>query len=262
MKGKMIVPTEGFVIKSKLLSNENNQEKLFINLCIHDDVEKPAMKKKLNENGESVEGLNIPMSVGPGFEIIDKIKGTISKVYDIVVNTVVLSEISDDLTGKYRDFICQLCIQYIESKYNILIDKRYKLPKSKYIGDEGGPKPQYIQDRNNMPKIEVIKESQTTSTSNIKKSTVETKSIIDTVEIDLNYSLFWSNCVNIEAADQNCNLIPINIKTSDYIDPIAEPPTMEVNSILFRTEISSHSLKQGDCRVQVSPYKIQVIIII
>ena len=40
-------------------------EKVFINLCQHEGVEKPVMKKRLNDEGEEVEGLNVPLSVGP-----------------------------------------------------------------------------------------------------------------------------------------------------------------------------------------------------
>ena len=40
-------------------------EKVFINICQHEGVEKPVMVKRLNEEGEEVEGLNVPLSIGP-----------------------------------------------------------------------------------------------------------------------------------------------------------------------------------------------------
>jgi len=40
------------------------QVKVFINICIHDVIDKPGVKKRLDDKGEEVEGINIPMSVG------------------------------------------------------------------------------------------------------------------------------------------------------------------------------------------------------
>ena len=69
------------------------------------------------------------------------------------MNEFVITEIGKDASGGYRDFICQLVMQYVEQKSakkvedgglgegNALrIDKRYKLPKLKYHAyvDEAG----------------------------------------------------------------------------------------------------------------------------
>jgi hypothetical protein len=52
------------------------------------------MKKKLNDEGEEVEGLNIPMSVGPGRPCADK-AGVESIVYDVIVSPVVLAQVNN-----------------------------------------------------------------------------------------------------------------------------------------------------------------------
>jgi hypothetical protein len=65
--------------------------------------------------------------------------------FDCVVNQFVIDEIGKDASGGYRDFICQLVMQYVEQKSGkkveeggmgegkgLVIDKRYKLPKLKY----------------------------------------------------------------------------------------------------------------------------------
>lgn len=68
------------------------------------------MKKKLNEEGEEVEGMNIPLSVGPVRNGKDK-SGVDCTIYDVIVNPQVVQDVLNDPTGKHRDFICQLAIQ-------------------------------------------------------------------------------------------------------------------------------------------------------
>lgn len=60
-KGITITPESGFVVKTKRNSLET---KVFINICTHEVIDKPGVKKKLDDKGEEVEGINIPMSVG------------------------------------------------------------------------------------------------------------------------------------------------------------------------------------------------------
>ncbi len=118
--------------------------------------------------------MNIPMSVGIGRSEVDK-KGVECEVYDIVVNPDVVHDVVEDATGKFREFLCQLGIQCIEQKYKMELDKRYKLPKLKYMGDSDAIPQQYIQDRKNMPKIEEVSRnkqanSQSSSTSSSNKA--------------------------------------------------------------------------------------------
>jgi hypothetical protein len=102
------------------------------------------MKKKLDDEGQEIEGLNIPMSVGSGRPCTDK-AGELCTVYDIIVSPLVLAQTKEDATGKYRDFVCQLAIQSTEGKHKTPLDYRYKLPKGlKYIGEIQS---QMIQDR-------------------------------------------------------------------------------------------------------------------
>jgi len=86
--GKTVTPSPGFSLKSKSL---NDDKKIFINICQHEDIEVPGVKKRLNEAGEEIEGMNIPMSVGAPREELDKASVS-CRVYDIIVNPVVLTE--------------------------------------------------------------------------------------------------------------------------------------------------------------------------
>ena len=86
--GKTVTPLPGFSLKSKSL---NDDKKVFINICQHEDIDVPGVKKRLNEAGEEVEGMNIPMSVGVPREELDK-SSVSCRVYDIIVNPIVLNE--------------------------------------------------------------------------------------------------------------------------------------------------------------------------
>ena len=61
------------------------------------------------------------------------------------MNPTVLAECVNDETGAQRDFICQLALTYVEQKYKLTLDRKYKLPRMKYKGDpeEGA---QYVRD--------------------------------------------------------------------------------------------------------------------
>lgn len=57
-KGVRITPEVGFVVKTRL---QNSPTKVFINVCKHPQLAEPATKKKLDDDGNEVEGLNIPL---------------------------------------------------------------------------------------------------------------------------------------------------------------------------------------------------------
>jgi hypothetical protein len=257
MKGKWIEPKPGFALKSKLVQKYEKFEVVYINLCIHDDIDVPGMKKRLNEEGESVEGLNIPMSVGPKYEVIDEDSSAAALAYDVIVNGVVLREASDDKTGKYRDFICQLCIQYIEAKLqqlanNLMLDKRYSLLPYAFKGKEGveTPAAQYVQDRKNMPKIEILEEENaSTSSSSSKKAkapATAAKRSIMAEEASLVYRLAW----------RGTNAQVIN--GQDYVDPIQSPPIESDGKLSFHADIIAAVLTAADVVLQASPYRMEV----
>ena len=59
-------------------------------------------------------------------------KGDKAVVYDCIVNPEVVTNAENDESGNDKDFLVQLCLQYVESKYKCQLDRRYKLPKMKY----------------------------------------------------------------------------------------------------------------------------------
>lgn len=90
MKGIHITPEPGFCYKTTCATG-----KVFINLTSHDAIGPPGVAKKLDANGEEVEGLNVPMSVGPLRAWKDK-KGAACSVVDIIVHSSVLEDCKTD----------------------------------------------------------------------------------------------------------------------------------------------------------------------
>lgn len=262
VKSKEITPKPGFVIKTK---RQQDDKKIFINICMHEDVDMPSVKKKLDDKGESIEGMNIPMSVGPVKACKDKAEIE-CHVIDIIVHPNVILDAIEDSTGKYRDFVCQLGIQSIEQKYKMDVDKRYKLPKMKYMSNGGNDfiDSQLIQDRRNMPKIEELNSSHQTnknksSISNNNKSKIE-EVVFVAPDVDLVHKLLWTSVSGecIQAVD---------IIMNEYIDPIQQPPRNS-STILFQADInmrhssssssSSNSEMLSKVDVKISPFKLQV----
>ena len=126
-EGINITPVAHFSIKTK----DSDGVKAFINVCSHEALSEPAPQKKLDAEGNEVEGLRVPVAVGEERRFVDD-KGVGSRTVDCIVNPKVIAESSEDKTGQYRDWICQLVIQYVEQKFKVQLDKRYKLPKLKY----------------------------------------------------------------------------------------------------------------------------------
>jgi hypothetical protein len=147
-EGIFVLPTEGFVIKTKSLKkiqtneiittqkcSESLIEKVFINVCYHDAIEKMGTKKKLDENGKEVEGLNLPLAMGPTRTCQDK-SATLCIAVDAIVHPSIKDDIEKDLTGSKRDFVCQVLLQCFDQKHTTLapLDRKYKLPRMKYFG--------------------------------------------------------------------------------------------------------------------------------
>ena len=154
--GIRIVPTPGFVLKTTGTqkapegggmreAGAGAPQKYFVNVCSASAVGAPKPTKRLNDEGEEVEGVSVPVSIGPPRATTDN-KGTASIVVDCVVNPAVLAECTSDETGAQRDFVCQLALTYVEQKYKLQLDRKYKLPRLKYKGDPETEGAQYVRD--------------------------------------------------------------------------------------------------------------------
>jgi hypothetical protein len=221
----------------------------------------PALKKKLDASGEEVEGMNIPLSVGP--RRFDKDKSNVKcHVYDVIVNPTVITDVVEDITGKKRDFLCQLALQGLEQKYKEQLDKRYKLPKLRYLGEKIAT--QLIQDRKNQPKIEEIN----VPSSRAKKSTSKAASKPPPVVVkdeDLAYEVSWLRNGTSETESEEISISSLQRDSKGSIPLYVEPLTVAeegTTHILFTAlvdmAISGASL--NNIHVKVSAYKLIVSI--
>ena len=161
-----------------------------------------------------------------------------------------------DKTGQYRDFVCQLGIQCLEHKYKDVVDKRYKLPKLKYMG--ATVQSQYIQDRKKMPKIEEVKSEQ--SLKGPPKGPVSKP--IEVVEKDLPFRLQYLQLGSLNSPDCNNSItlqhlekllheykpeddeeenstlkrIPIEVQPTEYTEPTIVPE-QSVVAVLLSAEV-------------------------
>ena len=133
-------------------SSSSQSRKVFINVCTSAHVGAPKHVTRLNSSGEAVSGLSVPVAVGP--PRFGGKGGLSSLTFDVVVSAAVIAECDADETGQYRDFVCQLVMDYVEQKSakdindgglapdgtakagktfaGVKLDRRYKLPKLKY----------------------------------------------------------------------------------------------------------------------------------
>lgn len=240
--GVDIHPEPGFVLKTKRVGDGL---KTFLNICQHEALAKPAVKKRLDEDGNEVEGMNCPMSIGPARTGKDK-EGKDCLIFDMIVNPAVLEDCGKADGGKHKDFICQMGMQVIEGKHNMELDKRYKLPKIKYMGEVV---PQRIQDRAKMPNIEEV--SPSSSGNKTKKKAV---SVVEELKplVQLEGVARWSSGQTLQDACWD----------KQYVEPIEEPPQGATGFVVSTTvaleNLATGAVKVEDVGIAVSPYKVQL----
>ena len=240
-----IIPLPGFTIKTVSLSDK---QKVFINVCVHESIFEPGLKKKLNDQNEEVEGWSIPMSIGPSKNDVDH-AGIGCIVHDIIVNPKVLEECEDDKTGKHRDFICQLSLQCLEQKFEYQLDRKYKLPRTKYKGTVVS---QRVQDRRAMPQIvELSSKASTVKPPTIPSQAQRKAAVAEERPVEVRY--LW-------LAGQVLREVTEFIFSSDYVDPIAcldgNLQTLKIQFTLSSGNTEPISL--ADLQINVSAFRLKV----
>ncbi|RLN76173.1 hypothetical protein BBJ28_00002154 [Nothophytophthora sp. Chile5] len=99
-------------------------------------------------------------------------KGAVSLAFDVAVNSKVVEDCQQDKTGAFRNFVCELAIEYIDQKYKIKLDGRYKLPRLTYRGELPPPK-HYIRKTQTPIIQEVAPSSKTRSVTAAKPTPVQ-----------------------------------------------------------------------------------------
>lgn len=143
---KFIKPLPGYVIKEAT----NKENKIFINVCHSDLIEKPQSKAKRNECGLKGLELNIPYAQTQPRKDYDS-RGNACMVYDVIFHhdTLLLAQQNTN----FRKMLTDTAVDAVECSFNISLNKsNLKFPKLQYKG---------------VPKMSVIRK-QTFNSSNRK----------------------------------------------------------------------------------------------
>ena len=125
--GITIVPDPYCCVK---VQDENGQ-KIFLNLCGSDKIDPPKEQHILEMNNQ--EGIRIPLSLSEKYEDFD-VHGTACEVYDIIMNPTTLQKTESQLM--VMSFILSLIANRLKERFKkvIIIDKYVRLKNLKYKG--------------------------------------------------------------------------------------------------------------------------------
>ncbi|GMF39731.1 unnamed protein product [Phytophthora fragariaefolia] len=182
-------------------------------------------------------GIHVPLSLGAPHEVKDK-KGVSSLAFDVAVNTKVVEDCQADKTGAFRNFVCELAIEYIDQKYKIKLDDRYKLPRLTYRGELPPPK-HYIR------KIQAPIIQEVTASSSASKTTRSTKTIVQqSPKAPSAPKTATAHYELLEERDNKrtvCSRSPSIIKGSDPLSPevLQKAGSHLITSIRFENEVKT-----------------------
>lgn len=120
-----IEPCPGYVLKTYILEPvEKSKSKLFINICENEYVPSPPLVtdeeliKAINAGDNSL--YRVPLSLSSLKEDLDK-SGKVCYVVDVVMNCDPYKKSLQN--PDFKAFIMELCLQWIEQKYDMKLDK-------------------------------------------------------------------------------------------------------------------------------------------
>ena len=118
---QFVRPTKGFAMKT----SDRAGGKVFINLCSSPQIPQPP-KITAEMLAESECRVRIPLSMGEPREDTDK-EGKECTVYDAIMHTDVVERSKTEKDMK--DFVVELCLQWIEQKHDLQFRRPVKFPK-------------------------------------------------------------------------------------------------------------------------------------
>ena len=131
---QLIVPEENFVVKTR---KEDDQSKVFINVCTSEKVAKAESKKSV-KNGREGNTWSIPFSLGQERTTKDK-SGKEALVFDFVLHPDTCDKCS---FPPFKDMVAQTAIENIEKSKDMKLEKSVTYLKTKkYVGSEGMDRP-------------------------------------------------------------------------------------------------------------------------
>ncbi|KAJ3269504.1 hypothetical protein HDV01_001350 [Terramyces sp. JEL0728] len=141
-----ILPQKGFVLKTQVMEESAYpcNTKVFINVCFSDEIPSPPLLSQqqilqlISDQDNSK--YRVPMSCSKARNDVDK-KGKVCIVYDVCINSVPFKMCENE---QYKTFIIELCLEWIEEKYTLLLSRDISLPK---MASKGQLVPHYIKQK-------------------------------------------------------------------------------------------------------------------
>jgi hypothetical protein len=117
------------------VSATSGGQKVFVNVTSSASV--PGFRRKQHfSSGKEVEGLHVPIAIGPPRHDVDH-SGQVCLVYDVIVNDEVVAGCKAADGGGFRSLVCNIVIENIEGKYGSKasppwrLNQRFTLPRTR-----------------------------------------------------------------------------------------------------------------------------------
>jgi len=130
--GRKIVPDPAFVIKTGTVPVDRSAvtggTKVFINVT--ESAHVPGFRRRTHiTRGEEVEGLHVPISLGPPRTDVDK-AGRTCTVYDIIVNPEVTAGCRGADGPAFRQMVVSVVLENVEAKFGRKADRPWTLSRA------------------------------------------------------------------------------------------------------------------------------------
>jgi len=119
---QFVRPNASFVFKTQ----DKAGGKVFVNICSSTQVPKPPEISAEMLQDDSGCRVRIPLSLGEPREDQDK-EGKPCTVYDAIMHTDVVERATTE--KEMKEFMVELCLQWIEQKHQLLLSRNVKFPK-------------------------------------------------------------------------------------------------------------------------------------
>ena len=144
---ELLKPLKGFVLKTwqrpaGKSDFDRDTGKVFINVCVHGDIEKPSAKVVTAPDGRQGQSWSMPHLVSPKPKDEKDKSGHMCVVVDIVFHPEVVSrcDAPPPAGERWKEMVASTAVEMVGKLHQLDLDPQYKLLKVRYFGDTGeGP---------------------------------------------------------------------------------------------------------------------------
>ena len=113
--------------------------KVFINVCVHGDLEKPSAKVVTAPDGRQGQSWSMPHLVSPKPKDEQDKSGHMCVVVDIVFHPAVVArcDAPPPAGERWKEMVASTAVEMVGKLHQLDLDPQYKLLKVRYFGDTG-----------------------------------------------------------------------------------------------------------------------------